>query len=191
MSTGSKYKEIKSLCNNNHLLVYMTSRSNATCNGPNCGKRINNTYTCETCNYDLCESCAENKVIKAFCPKNHVLILSTHNKADCNGEDCNKKGLTLTYTCSACDYDLCPSCAYIKKNINKIANINEKYLVLNKSMKGLIEKSNSFDNDWKRIRNEFNSGYCDMIFNLTSLIESYESSKDKDDKVVEKKLEFK
>jgi len=55
----------------------------------------------------------------------------------------------------------------------------------------LIEKSNSFDNDWKRIRNEFNSGYCDMIFNLTSLIESYESSKDKDDKVVEKKLEFK
>jgi len=123
-----------------HQLTLMSGR-NASCD--NCRKiGLFQSYACLSCNFDLCETCAANNQssnsgfnsgfntgfqtntintgftnINAVCRYNHPLVLATGRNSSC--DYCKRFGLSASYACFQCNFDLCEGCAKTNQvNIN-------------------------------------------------------------------------
>ena len=112
----SQMVEYKVCPSNHHLSLCDSShRNHPTCNM--CGNsNLNNSWTCFSCNYDMCLSCYDSNNSRPtnsvkVCNNRHTLhYTDSYKRPNVTCNKCGSSNLNNQYTCYACNYDECMSC---------------------------------------------------------------------------------
>ncbi|XP_042963381.1 uncharacterized protein LOC122297399 [Carya illinoinensis] len=97
-----------------------------------CGEilRVSDHYKCKECSFYIHKSCAEypRELEHPLHPK-HLLFLELHSRNTC--ANCSSTMMNFKYTCSHCNFYLCPKCAFLPLT-KKVENHDHSFNLMQK-----------------------------------------------------------